>query len=330
MNDPDIAGQEGGDPPPPPPTSDAEKEASKERTPPPMALRTYRMLRLCSIGVIALLAISIILEYNRPVPNCLQSSISAYYFTGVQTVFVGTLLSLGLVMIVLWGKTSFEDGVLNLAGLVAPVVAFAPTGKPDRCGLETAVGVAVTTERQKQAVINAATDAVDNNILAYLILVGVILGILAVIGMGLITKGKRWTSIHRLPGFWQWVMASLLFAWGIFKYVTDRNWYYDGAHTAAAITLFIFIVLVVINIGWQKWAGVAADPGERSRKWASGYWALATVMVVGAVVIFVAAKHVLGFQGHWVLWLESWMIGWLAVFWLVQTMDRWHDGAPRR
>src|SRR4051794_19665605 len=77
--------------------------------PPAMALRTYTALRLGSVGVIAVLAIAIIREYNSA-GGCLQGSISAYYYTAVQSVFVGTLLSLGLVMIVLWGKSATEDG----------------------------------------------------------------------------------------------------------------------------------------------------------------------------------------------------------------------------
>ena len=55
------------------------------------------------------------------------------------------------------------------------------------------------------------------------------------------------------------------------------------------------------------------------------YWALAGVMVVGSVVLHVSVEH-----GHRVFWIEAWMIGWLAVFWSVQTWDRWGEGAPPR
>ena len=73
--------------------------------PPVMARRTYLFLRLSVVAVIAVLAISLIREYYRLDPNCLQGSISAYYYTAVQSVFVGALVALGLVFIVLWGKT---------------------------------------------------------------------------------------------------------------------------------------------------------------------------------------------------------------------------------
>lgn len=114
--------QQGATPPPPPPPT------------PIMALRTYTALRLGSVGVIAVLAFAICREMRDAADGCrLQDSISAYYYTSVQSVFVGTLVTLGLVMIVLWGKTPFEDGFLNLAGLLAPVVAFVPTKDTNKC-----------------------------------------------------------------------------------------------------------------------------------------------------------------------------------------------------
>src|SRR5689334_1041818 len=86
-------------------------------TPPPgtaplMAQRTYQCLRLGAIGVISILGISLAREYVVA-GDCLNRSISAYYYTSVQTVFVGTLIALGLVMIVLWGKTATGDGLFN-------------------------------------------------------------------------------------------------------------------------------------------------------------------------------------------------------------------------
>ena len=83
------------------------KPDGEKRTPPSVALRTYTSLRLVSLAVIALLGVAIIKEvFSTPGANCLQGSISAYYYTPVQSVFVGTLLALGLVMIALWGERS--------------------------------------------------------------------------------------------------------------------------------------------------------------------------------------------------------------------------------
>jgi hypothetical protein len=122
-----------------------------------MARRTYLFLRLSVVAVIAVLAISLIKDYYRPDPNCLQGSISAYYYTAVQSVFVGALVALGLVFIVLWGKTPGEDAWLNMAGLVAPVVAFVPTIRPTKCGLTDLTGEEVTTVAQRSDLVDAIT-----------------------------------------------------------------------------------------------------------------------------------------------------------------------------
>lgn len=112
-------------------TDDVTTEAPTTSTPPipVMARRTYTALRLGSVAVIAVLATAILLSID-PAGDCPQRSISAYYYTGVQSVFVGTLITLGFVMIVLWGKTPFEDGMLNIVGMLAPVVAFVPQVTP--------------------------------------------------------------------------------------------------------------------------------------------------------------------------------------------------------
>ena len=71
------------------------------------------------------------------------------------------------------------------------------------------------------------------------------------------------------------------------------------------------------------------DDGLRKQqaagRWARGYWALAGVMVLGVPITFLGRDQ----MDHPVLFIEAWMIGWLAVFWLLQTWDRWEDGAPR-
>ena len=113
------------------------------RPPPPakvpsMAVRTYAFLRLGVVAVIAVLAVSVAKQYAAA--DCLQGSISAYYYLPVRSVFVGALVALGFALIALWGKTPFEDGFMNLAGMLAPVVAFVPTGEARRCGLTDAAG----------------------------------------------------------------------------------------------------------------------------------------------------------------------------------------------
>jgi hypothetical protein len=288
-------------------------------------------LRLGAVGVIAVLAASIIREYSAA-GDCLQGSISAYYYTPVQSVFVGALLALGLVMIVLWGKTSFEDGVMNLAGLVAPVVAFVPTAKTNLCGLTTSTGGDVNTQREKASVIEASQGAIDNNMLAYIVIVGTVLVGLAAVGILAIAK-TDWKFVTEHPHtYWgPWAVAVALWALGTYAFAQHREWFYGNAHKWSATTLFVFIVLVVFNIGRQKWHGIPALGEDPDRRWAPWYWGIGALMSVGAVGIYFLAKSIShDFSAHRTFILEAWMILWLAVFWILQTYDRRNDGAPPR
>lgn len=299
--------------------------------PPVMALRTYLCLRLAAVGVIAALAVAITKEYDRA-GGCLQGSISAYYYTPVRSVFVGALVTLGVVMIVLWGKKPFEDAAFNLAGLVAPVVAFVPTSETNRCGIKSASGVEVQTAEQKAAVIKASHDGIFNNMLAYVVVVGAVLAILLVIGVVAYLRSPRWAFVTEHPwAYWcTWALAVALWAYGVYRFANDRAWFYGNAHKWSATTLFIFIIAAVVNIGIQKWQGDERLSERPSRPWAWTYWAIAALMVVGAAAIYLLATHISSdFQAHRTFFVEAWLITWLAIFWLLQTWDRRHEGAPR-
>ena len=297
--------------------------------PPSMARRTYLALRLSSVGVIAVLAASLFKEYNRA-GGCLQGSISAYYYTNVQSVFVGTLVTLGLVMVVLWGKTPWEDGALNLAGLLAPVVAFVPTAPSNLCSLQNAAGAPLRTEAAKDSLVAASRDGIFNNMLAYLVVVGGVLVIVA--GFGILSHRYGWPTVTQHPvAFWlPWGMAVGLWGLGTYVFTKHREWFYNNAHGYAATTLFVFIIVVVVNIGLHKHRRDDGDSELASRWWARFYWGLAAVMVVGAVLIYALAKPLSAdnLGAHRTFIVEAWLIFWLAVFWLAQTWDRRNDGAP--
>ena len=93
------------------------------------AIETYRYLRVGIVALALLLALAVVGEIVVGDAGLL-GSISAYYFTPVRDVFVGVLVALGLGLIVIRGR-GVEDVLLNLAGMLAPVVAFVPTPVTD-------------------------------------------------------------------------------------------------------------------------------------------------------------------------------------------------------
>src|SRR5262245_32291696 len=103
--------------------------AASKRDPAPIkptdVIKTYRYLRIGMIGAVVLLAASIGIERSKV--DCWQRSISAYYYTPVRAIFVGSLMAVGLSLIVYKGRSPGEDPFLNFAGMLAPVVAIVPT-----------------------------------------------------------------------------------------------------------------------------------------------------------------------------------------------------------
>src|SRR4051812_23085950 len=96
------------------------------------AATTYRCLRLGIVGMVLLLAVSLVIEIVNA-PGCVQTSISAYYYTPVRNIFVGALVAIGLCLIVIRGCSRWQDFFLNMAGMLAPIVALVPTGFSGRC-----------------------------------------------------------------------------------------------------------------------------------------------------------------------------------------------------
>ena len=77
--------------------------------------KTYRSLRIGIVLSVFVLFASIFLEWSKS--HCWQSSISAYYYTPVRAVLVGSLFAVGLALIVYKGQDPREDFCLNLAGM---------------------------------------------------------------------------------------------------------------------------------------------------------------------------------------------------------------------
>ena len=298
-------------PPPPPPP------------PPLMALRTYAFLRAGVVVVIVFLAVSIFKE--REAAGCLQGSISAYYYLPPQSVFVGSLVALGFVMIVLWGKTPWEDGLMNLAGMLAPVVAFVPTTETKKCGLTDAAGERVKGQDEENEIIRAGHEAVVNNMGAYLWVIAVVLAAMLVVGIAAHFMGSGSIVLHPWAYWSPWAVAVVLWLAGSFAFNHREDWFFENAHTWSAIGLFSFFVLAIIAIGIDRWRGNDRTHDAPSRAWAVTYWVLSAVMVAGAGLLFLVLDH-----DHRVFWVEAWMIGGLATFWALQTWDRWGDGAPPR
>src|SRR3954466_5335692 len=98
--------------------------------------KTYLYLRVGLVALAVFLGASLVIELVAGDTPWL-GAISAYYYTPVRGVFVGTLTAMGVCLIAIKGRDRpREDLMLNLAGMCAPVVALCPTPleDSDACG----------------------------------------------------------------------------------------------------------------------------------------------------------------------------------------------------
>ena len=294
--------------------------------PPTMALRTYAFLRLGMVGVIAALAVSVTTEVIRS-DNCFQKSISAYYYTPTRSVFVGTLVALGLCMIAIWGKSLVEDSLLNLAGMLAPVVAFVPTRDANYCSIVTSTDKDLTelgdadklaAQRAADKLVEAAHAAVFNNVVTLLSIIGATLLVLGVVAFLRRIETVRWIA---QPAFYvPYGTAVLVFLLGLYAFTMQRPWFYQNAHKWSAIPMFVLIIAVVLRNG--------RDASLKGR-WRKRYWSLGLLMCAAAIAILGFGLTTEGWFGdHYVFVVESTLILLFGLFWLMQTFERRHMGAP--
>lgn len=67
------------------------------------AVKTYNYLRMAMIALVVTLGTSVIVEWWQGGKQCLQTSISAYYYTPAQAIFAGSLIAIGVCMVVIKG-----------------------------------------------------------------------------------------------------------------------------------------------------------------------------------------------------------------------------------
>lgn len=276
------------------------------------AVKTWRYLRLSMVVLVIGLGASVLIEVSKA-DNCWQSSISAYYYTPVQGFFVGTLLAVGVCLIALKGNTEWEDVLLNLAGVCAPIVALVPTPNPGNCGSV----LTDTTNRD----LNIA-----NNVGALLVagaLGLVLLAVLATIGRYRSTTPRRAVERPSTTAVVGFCLIALLWMATTVAFFSDRDWFTEYGHPIAAISMFVFIFLNVTANAFNSRRSEELEPAQRRLLFASyGAVAVAMVIATGVTVYLGLVRE----WDDWVLGLEASLIILFAVYWAIQTAELWNKG----
>lgn len=294
-------------------------------------LLTFRVLRLAIVAAALVLAVALVVEAWRT--GSIRGSISAYFYSPVRSIFVGSLMAIGVCLIAIQAKTVWEETFLNLAGLFAFVVALVPIG-PEVCGivlpedpqtfdpreplppwlLDAFDRVASGTCRLDEFAGGPSdglpawiVTGIRNNIFSVMLV-----GAVALIAILVRRKGSR---TERPPqavraGRWAGGVYLVLLLIGAMLYAT-----FDGirstSHYAAAGTMFgMFGVVVFIN-GWRR-SGV---PDRFRNQYRTILLLMGIVLPLGVITS--------------VYWLEAAEIALFAWFWTAQTVQIWDPSRPR-
>ncbi len=272
------------------------------------AIKSYRYLRIGIVGVVGLLSASI--GFERAKVNCWQTSISAYYYTPVRSIFVGGLLALGLCLIVIKGSTAWEDTCLNIAGMLAPVVALVPTSDAGNCWSVEPNPLPV---RGDGSLAGWVVSNVDNNMKSLLV-AGIAGLMIAAAVAAVVTRKATAVATAGAPGTrLALVGAMLLLVVGVIAFNTWNHFDTDS-HFVAAIAMFVFLAGAVGGNAWEHRAGT-----RRVYFWP--YLTIVVLMAAAAVVLVAAGS---GWH-HMQLFLEGAEITLFAAFWLLQTKEHWHE-----
>jgi hypothetical protein len=308
-------------------------------------VKSYRYLRMAMVGLLIALGVAVFYQTWRQGFHLL-GSVSAYYYTPAQAIFVGALIGVGACMIALKGTTPVEDVLLNLGGMFAAVVAIVPTARGE--DYQTAVRACseasgpLLTEKAStgldcptvEALAEATRANVENNMVALLFV-----GFLALLATVLFMLRDRRMN-HPADGtdaraWWGFVVAVLVWLGGLVAFWARTQWFVDRAHYVAAAGLFLCIFIVAVENArrqQRKQSGGASGPRQApnpvgvlispSRHNSYTWIARAmVVVVVGGIVLWLT--HVLT-----LFWLEILVAALFAVFWTVQTVEQSPRPAP--
>ncbi|MDL9935276.1 hypothetical protein QSJ18_00810 [Gordonia sp. ABSL1-1] len=291
---------------------------------------TYRSLRLSMIALILMLGFAIL--WQAAISEWrFQTSISAYFYTGVHPVFIGALCALGALLMAYKGSTRVEDVLLNFSGYFAFFVAFIPCRRPDPIygpgalpetfpadtDIEIAVAAAFVVGLLGLALWGFTSDwrSVGGSVID-----------VAHMSLGPTSIAVDLAWLARIGG---WVITLILFG----LYIWDREALTDYGHYIAAIGMFVGLGMVV---AYNAVMGALVNAERNGTSVAAEirqgrpliYAALAFGMELAVIVAVVLGALGHGSSPHGLISVEAVLLILFAIAWAVQSHELWDEG-PR-
>jgi hypothetical protein len=287
----------------------SEQRAAVEAVSDRIARKTYRHIRIALVVAAFALGVSVLYEHFTSADHwsalCWQGSISAYYWTPAHSVFVGALIAIGLSMVVLTTYGPYENMFLNLAGLMAPLVALIPPDHPGRCAPTRPVDLSVGFD-------------IANNAFAFF------LGAAAALAttLAIVSAAHKSPPVAGLARRKAWqiqmaVLAGVLVGLAIWHFVVKHG-FESFAHPVSAVLMFVFIFVVVV---------INAHKSTVTDNYRALY-AVVQWFMVASVVLLLGVKGIISLLSHtwdhYILLIEIAMIVAFAAFWTLQTAELWN------
>lgn len=268
--------------------------------------RTYRYLRIAIAGSVVVVFAGILVTMPRV---GLLPSISHYYYTPANTVFVGALMAVAVCFFALSGR-GVERVLLDVAAVLVPLVAIVPT----MISPGSVPGIDSSCDGGARTCVPTSFDAaVDTGVLTYL-LVGLLVVLLAA---GLTVAGQVARSGTLLSlAIAGTVLLAVWLAWWL-AHEAFLRW----AHLVSAVGFFGIIAAVAV-------VNAIAPTGRDAPRWLKGTYiaiAVALVLVVVGMPVYgeLHAGAVFGvFVG------EVLALALFAAFWILQSVQYWRVDDP--
>jgi uncharacterized membrane protein (UPF0136 family) len=255
------------------------------------------------VVMVSMLGVALIGE--RLIATCWQTSISAYYYTTAHSIFVAGLCTIGALFIVYEGSSDTEDALLNLAGILAFVVAMVPTSRPDLlCGSYVLPKYEVT-------------HMITNNVWSVVIALGTVQALYW-------TLARRSTSSRKTSplGIVTLVVFWAVMIIGLTGLIFFRKQFDSIAHYAAAVTMF---VAIIATVGITAFLVKHQDESKsRHRRGYYRWYASIAAAMIGTLLTVIALHFALDAWNHWIIAIEALLILEFAAYWAIQTIELWN------
>lgn len=312
---------------------------------------SHRYLRLSLALVVLTLFVGVGVQIVRSGGEWMPS-ISHYFYTPAHNVFVASLISASLALVVLAGR-DLETVFLDIAAIFAPLIALVPTGiSPELLTQITGEQLEMgPCDPNGNCVPVANMEAIYNGVITYTIVVGCVVVLTLwvrrdTIRMLWTTRGDDGYNGHRAWAVWSLLAAPLVaivvaIVLNLAAFVAPINegfpfnpWLRLSVHFTATILFFgAFTIVPVINVfryvGERKKDAKDSEPGGRpptNTRYAIIYALVPALMIADIILLVLIVRS--DAEGPGVLLCEAIALALFGVFWVAQTIQWWKEWNP--